>query len=496
MLRDVSLEVGRAEYVLLAGPSGSGKSTLCRTFNGLIPHFYGGSLSGEVVVDGLSVAAQSVAALFDRVGMVFQNPEAQLFNRTVRREIAFGLESQGLPRERMAARIEATAGALGIVPLLGRHPQALSGGERHLVAIAAILALHPALLVLDEPYASLDSANARRTRRCLREIHEQGTGVIVCEHRLEVAAEGASRLAVLDGGRLVRDETVSALTPSDRAGWGFEPPGGSPSSEDLPGLHLPEPAGDRGANAAALLEVEGLAASRGGRRILRDVNLTLRAGECVALLGPNGAGKTTLLRHLNGLSRPAVGCVRLEGEDIRRTRTSELARRIGMAFQNPENRFFRLSVREEIAAGPLALGCHNPAWIAQLVALFGLEGDLDRAPYHLSGGEKRRVAFASALAANPSILVLDEPTAGQDGFFQERLRRLLSSLREQGRAVLLATHDLRFAAACADRWVLLAEGRVVAEGPPSRMLTDPAAMGAIGVAPEEAGRLLGLRGRE
>ena len=496
VLRNISLEIGQEEYLLLAGPSGSGKSTLCRTFNGLIPHFYGGTLAGEVVVDGLSVAQQSVAALFDRVGMVFQNPEAQLFNRTVRREIAFGLESQGLAREKIAARIDATAEELGIVPLLDRHPQALSGGERHLAAIAAILALHPALLVLDEPYASLDSANARRIRRALKGIHAEGTGVIVCEHRLEVAAEGASRLAVLEGGRLVQDGAVSALTPAELVGWGLEPPGGVPALGDLTPLRLPEAAANHGAEGVPLLEVDGLCASRNSHRILHDVGLTLRAGECVALLGPNGAGKTTLLRHLNGLSRPSAGCVRLRGEDIRRKRTSELARQIGMAFQNPDNQFFRLSVREEIAAGPLALGCHDPTWIAQLVSLFGLEDNLERAPYRLSGGEKRRVAFASALAANPSILVLDEPTAGQDLFFQQRLRWLMSSLREQGRAVLLATHDLRFAAACADRWVLLAEGRVVADGPPSRMLTDPSAMGAIGVTPEEVSGLLGLRGEE
>jgi energy-coupling factor transporter ATP-binding protein EcfA2 len=214
----------------------------------------------------------------------------------------------------------------------------------------------------------------------------------------------------------------------------------------------------------------------------------------VALVGPNGAGKTTLLRHLNGLSRPASGRVMLRGEDIRRRRTSALARDIGMAFQNPESQFFCMSVREEIAAGPLALGCLDPSWIAHLTELFGLQGCLDRAPYRLSGGEKRRVAFASALAANPSVLALDEPTAGQDLFFRERLSGLLSALRQQGRGVLFATHDLPFAAACADRWVVLAEGRAAVQGPPSRVLSDPAALRLLGVEPGEVGELLGAPG--
>jgi energy-coupling factor transporter ATP-binding protein EcfA2 len=165
VLREVTLAIGRRDRLVIAGPSGSGKSTLCRTFNGLIPHFHGGRLEGVVRVNGRSVARQSVADLFDKVGMVFQNPEAQLFNRTVRREIAFGLESLGLPPQTMAQRIADTAAALELAPLLERHPHTLSGGEKHLAAMAAVLALQPAVLVLDEPYASLDAGNARRLRQ-------------------------------------------------------------------------------------------------------------------------------------------------------------------------------------------------------------------------------------------------------------------------------------------------------------------------------------------
>ena len=487
VLREVTLAIGRRDRLVIAGPSGSGKSTLCRTFNGLIPHFHGGRLEGVVRVNGRSVARQSVADLFDKVGMVFQNPEAQLFNRTVRREIAFGLESLGLPPQTMAQRIADTAAALELAPLLERHPHTLSGGEKHLAAMAAVLALQPAVLVLDEPYASLDAGNARRLRQALERVHGGGTGLVVCEHRLAQAADGATHLAVLDRGRLVRHSPVDAVGARELTDWGLDAPGGEPLPETSP--EIPRPPGQvPEAARQPLLTVADLEARENGRLVLVGVSFHLEAGECVALIGPNGAGKTTLLRHLNGLRHPARGSVRLLGADIRRRPTSALARHVGMAFQNPDSQFFRLRVRDEIAAGPLALGCHDPEWVRRLVALFGLERYLERAPYRLSGGEKRRVAFAAALAANPAVLALDEPTAGQDRFFRQRLQLLLAALREAGRGVLLATHDLPFAAACAQRWVLLAGGRVQAQGTPARLLADAGAMAAIGVTPDDLAR--------
>jgi len=490
VLRDIHLAVARRDRLLIAGPSGSGKSTLCRTFNGLIPHFHGGRLEGVVRVDGRSVADLSVMALFDKVGLVFQNPEAQLFSRSVRRELAFGLESLGLAPAAMAERIAATAAALDLTPLLERHPQSLSGGEKHLTAMAAVLALQPAVIVLDEPFASLDAANARRLRQALARIHAAGTGVVVCEHRLRQAADGASHLAVLDRGRLAAFRPLAAVRPAEFDAWGLDPPGGAPAPP--PGEEPPRlPGARRTPPPGPLLAVSDLSARENGRTLLEGVSLELQPGECLALIGPNGAGKTTLLRHLNGLRRPARGRVRLLGADIRGRRTSELARHVGLAFQNPDSQFFRLRVADEIAAGPRALGCHDPEWIGRLVAFFGLEAYLERAPYRLSGGEKRRVAFAAALAANPDVLVLDEPTAGQDRRFRERLQQLLTALRADGRGVLLATHDLAFAAACAQRWVLLAQGRVQAAGPPARLLADAGAMAAIGVTPTDLARQLG-----
>jgi energy-coupling factor transport system ATP-binding protein len=241
--------------------------------------------------------------------------------------------------------------------------------------------------------------------------------------------------------------------------------------------------------APVALAVENLVARADRHTLLDRVNFELRRGECLAVVGANGAGKTTLLRHLMGLARPAAGRIRLHGQDITGRSVAQLAREVGLAFQNPDNQFFKLSVEEEIACGPRALGREDPAWLADLVARFGLAPYRARAPYRLSGGEKKRVAFASALAARPSVLALDEPTAGQDAHFRRALAELLAILMAEGLSVIVVTHDLNFAARCADRWLLMAEGRVLADAPPWAVMADAPAMALAGLAPTEAFKL-------
>jgi len=482
VLNGIDLAVRPDAYLLVAGASGSGKSTLCRTFNGLIPHFYGGVLEGRVVVGGRDTAGLSVGALFGQVGMVFQNPEAQLFNRTVEGEIAFGLESLGLPRRTMKARIGAVSRAMGISDLLNRDPHSLSGGEQQLTCLAAILALAPTAVVLDEPYASLDPANVWRVRKALRDIHGRGTGVIVAEHRMGYTAPDAGRMVVIDNGRVVLDGPPSRLlTPIATETFGLT--GGSDlavaasaaSSAVSPSVSAAE----------TVLAAEDLSHAMDGGPILKNIHFSLRKGECAALLGANGAGKTTLLKHFNGLLRPTGGRLVFNGRDIRDLPVSRLARQVGMAFQNPSSQFFKLSVKEEILAGPRALECVDEAWIDRLIRLFRLEPLLERPPFRLSGGEKKRVAFAAALAAQPEVLALDEPTAGQDGHFRKALGGFLSDLRSLGRSVVFATHDLAFAARNARRWVVMGEGGILADGSSRDILADPALMEKAGLRPPE-----------
>ncbi|RPH52487.1 MAG: ABC transporter ATP-binding protein [Desulfobacteraceae bacterium] len=478
VLNGIDLTAGQNEYILLCGQSGSGKSTLCRTLNGLIPHFYGGFLEGYVRIAGVDTAIRTVGDMLQMVGMVFQNPESQLFCSTVEHEIAFGLESLGLARSEIKNRVMQAAEILSIAALLYRNPQTLSDGEKQLVAIAAAIAIKPKLIVLDEPYANLDPSNVQKVRYALKEICRLEMCILISEHRLHYTLPDVDRVAVIHEGRIVIDTPPALLLPGHVKEYGLEfllCGHGEEKTE----THVPPP-GDE-----TVLSVEDISFSGNGIPLLKDISFTLHRGECIALLGANGAGKTTLLKHINGLYRPDKGKIILSGQDTSKMKIPELARYAGIAFQNPDNQFFRLNVRDEISAGADALNCYDAKWIKRLVNLFGLEKLLKRAPYRLSGGEKKRVAFASALASKPAVLALDEPTAGQDARFRHSLSEFLSDLAANGVSVLLATHDLLFAKQNAHRFLLMSKGRIISEGTPGSVIADKTAMRLAGLMPFE-----------
>lgn len=507
-LQDLNLQIEAGEYVLICGASGSGKSTLCRTFDGLIPHFHGGVMEGRVNVAGLDTRLHPVSELFAHVGLIAQNAEAQLFNSTVERELAFGLESLGLAREEIRRRVEESGEVVGITHLMNRNPHHLSGGEQQLVTIAAALALRPQIIVLDEPYASLDPVNVQRVRAVLREIHRRGTTIVLTEHRLQNAVADAQRMVVLHRGRIVLDGSPRSVLAEDVTPFGLNPPQvvrvaqtlGLPqtplSVEELiaamngrmpPLESLLVRSANRRGEGDPILQVEDVAFAHGEKSVLRGLNLTLREGECLAVVGGNGSGKTTLIKHFNGLYHPDQGCVVVLGRDTRRTPVSRLARHVGLAFQNANNQFFKLQVREEIETGARALGRYDEAWLQELVTLFELEPLLERSPYQLSEGEKKRVAFAAALAARPEILVLDEPTTGQDWPFRQALGKLMGELRRtRDQTVVLVTHDLEFAERHADRWALLGGGKVLLTGPPAEVMGHSQALHRANLEPTQA----------
>jgi len=510
VLRDLNLDVEAGETVLVCGASGSGKSTLCRTLNGLIPHFHRGEMKGSVHVAGMDTRQYAVAELFAHVAMVFQNPEAQLFNSTVERELAFGLESAGFPGSEIRRRIAEAAEMAQIAALLERTPHRLSGGEQQLVVIASALALRPEIIVLDEPYANLDPLSVGRVRAALRQAQQRGTTVVLAEHRLEETAADADRMVVLHRGRVVLCGAPEDVLGKDVTRFGLNPPPVVRLARDL---NLPQtPLSIEGFAAAVegqaldpallparpavpvggermVLEVEELTFAFDGTPVLAGVDLSLNEGESVALVGANGSGKTTLIKHFNGLYRPQCGRVLVLGQDTGQAQVSRLARHVGMAFQNANNQFFTFRVRDEIEVGARALGRYDPDWLEELVHLFHLEELLDRSPYQISEGEKKRVAFAAALSARPEIVVLDEPTTGQDWAFRQSLGHLLESLQTREQTIVLVTHDLGFAERHAGRWLALAGGRIVDQGHPWEVMSHGEAMRRAGLEPTQSFRL-------
>jgi energy-coupling factor transport system ATP-binding protein len=454
-LRGIDLSLEPGSYTVLFGPNGSGKSTFAYLPNGLAPHVLGGSLRGRVATCGRDTRTHRPESLFHLAGVVFQNPEAQLFSTTVRDELAFGLENLGLGADAVEDRIRETADLLGILDLLGRAPDTLSGGEQRLAALASVLVLDSPILLLDEPFANLDWRFAPRLDEILRDLSRRGKTLVVIEHRAGGFLQDAGRLLIFDRGRV-----------------GLSGPCGRTAVQTLKARRLlpryaPAPA--PAASGAEVLAVEALSARIGGRSILDGVSFAVGAGEVVAIVGENGAGKSTLVRHLIGLAKPSAGSVRLHGRDIGHRPPFELARRIGICFQNPNDQFFTTSVRAEIEVGLRRRRPGQGRGLEEISRLFDLGAVLDRPPHRLSEGEKKQAAIAAVLALNPEVLVLDEPTAGQDAAGKEALARVLGRLASEGVAVLLVTHDLEFAAACSRRWVRLQAGRVAAEGEPGQV---------------------------
>jgi energy-coupling factor transporter ATP-binding protein EcfA2 len=457
----VSLSVEPGEFVVLAGGSGSGKSTLLRAAAGLVPHFHGGTFAGRLVCGGLDTREHGPGDIAAVAGTLFQDPETQVVMGTVRAELAFPLENRGWGAAAVARGVEEAALALGIAALLDRSTHELSGGELQRVALGAALAGRPKVLLLDEPTSQLDPVAGDELLGVLRRINEEwGTAVVLAEHRLERCLPAADRVVVLDDGTIAFDASAEAF-----AAWA--PAELQPPVTRLCALAgIPErPATVKAARTAlagrldALGDAPSTAAGPEFRRrdrdavvglrrawyeipsgpaILRGVDLSLEPGEAVALMGRNGAGKSTLLRMLAGLVEPTRGKVMRAG-------------RVALLLQNPGDYFLHDRIGDDVpGAGALA----------------------DRHPRDVSGGERQRLALELVLSTGepPVAVCLDEPTRGMDRSHGARLAARLRELAATGTAVLVATHDAEFAAAWAERVVLLGDGRPVADASTAEVL--------------------------
>lgn len=477
-IADISLRLNPGEILLVAGPSGCGKTTLARCINGLIPRSYKGERGGEILLCGQETTSMSLAQIAQYVGTVLQDPERQILGTRVINEVAFGLENKGLSREEIRTRSDSAMRRLRILHLHDRETFNLSGGEKQKVALAGVLAMEPRVLMLDEPLASLDPASAQEALRMIRNLADEGMAVLIIEHRVEdVLSIHPDRLIFMQEGRIRYDGPTADMDQAvdqkqvklparivmQRAA--AEPPPPSIEPRLQPALEGQEP----------LVRFDRVGFGyEGGPEVLHDVSMQIHAGDIVAVLGPNGAGKTTLVKQAIGLLKPTTGSVTVAGQDSSELSVAQIATSLGYVFQSPSHMLFAPSVREELSFGPKNLGYSEEEIekeVQKAIDTMNLSGMEDDSPLALSFGQQKRVSIAAVLSMRSRILVMDEPTAGQDyRNYMDFMDTILQLPHFE--AILFITHDLDLAVVYANRVLLMSEGRLIADGPPHEVLAD------------------------
>jgi energy-coupling factor transport system ATP-binding protein len=496
-IHDISFTANKGEILLIAGASGCGKTTLIRTINGLIPRSYKGELTGKILVFGEETQKWKLSQISQKIGTVLQDPERQILGTKVLNEVAFGLENLGMSRDEIFQRVEEALAFLKISHLRERETFLLSGGEKQKVALAGVLAMRPGILLLDEPLASLDPASAQDTLDAVRRLADAGMTVLMVEHRVEdvlrirpervmFMSEGEMRyLGGLDGLSKVvnyREVKLPAEQIVERA-KADEPP---VEIKILPGVAASSPSDE------ALVKFEDVAFGYDAdTEILHNINLEIKRGDVIAVLGPNGAGKTTFVKHAIGLLKPKSGRVLVGGIDTHEASVAQIAGMLGYVFQSPSHMLFAPTVHDELAFGPTNLK-HPKDQIEQEVKealkIVNLSEKEQDPPLALSFGQQKRVSIAAILAMRSRILVMDEPTAGQD--YQNYMNFMDSILQMPAfEAIMFITHDVDLAVIYANRVLMIADGRLVADGKPQDVLRDFDRLKACRLVPSS---LLGL----
>ena len=512
-LRNVNLTIEQGDFVAVVGGNGSGKTTLCKTFNGLIPHYWSGDFAGEVLVEGIDTVESSVGTLSNSVGYVYQDFQNQLVRPTVRDEVSFGPINYGLAdyAERTAEAME----LLGIAHLSDKFVWQLSGGQAHLTALAAVLALRPSIIIVDEPVAELDPARAREIYLRLRELNDRGITIITIEHHAELIAEFAKSVVLMaDGAPVWHLPTQEALDRSDElaqhgiptppmidvartlgarhvprsvpsaVSWFRErelipAPGTSPNPSTVDDAaaqnQAPEQSRQRKVVASIDDVTHGYHTVAGGfQTVLNGISLDLHKDEKIALVGSNGAGKSTLMRLLTGLKVPRSGEVTVDGINTRSRSAAKMADRVSYLYQHPQQMFLQDSVRSDVLMFPAERKLPDAGEITERVLTrTGLQPLAKRDGRTLSGGQQRRATIAIGLAMRPQLLLLDEPTSSLDVRSRDDVIGMLSELADTIRCAVVATHDMQLVADWATRVIVLEQGRILADLPPRELFSQP-----------------------
>jgi len=505
VLSSINLEIYRGDFVLLLGPSGCGKTTLTRSFNGLIPHLDPGKMEGTVRIKGKDTSSHEIHEFAQDIGMVFQNPDDQILSLKVVDEVAWGAENFGLAHDEIVDRVNRAMKLLGIEDLKERLTFALSGGQKQKVSIASNLAMLQDVLVLDDPTTDLDPICTGEVISTLAEIHKDiGKTIIVIEHDLNDLIELANRIVFMNEGSILFDASPAEVLSEhfdQLLELGMNIPqhveiGHAILSDEenavlpvrkqevfelldsfMEGNHavadsVPEPP----KLGKPVLTVEKLNFSFiPGKPVLRDLSFQIRQGEFVAIIGANGSGKSTLVKNLIGLLRPSSGQVIINDHDTSQIKISDLVLEIGYVFQDPDQQLFANSVKEEILFGHKMrhqLNEQTEKQALDVLKIVGLDNFLDRHPFSLSRGQRQKLAVATALLHQPPIVLLDEPTTGQDRVSLEGLLDLLEDLNKHGNTTIMVTHDMDIVAAYATRILVMDQGRIVMDGSAEEVFYD------------------------
>ena len=497
-LKDISFDIVKGEKVLILGPSGSGKSTLAQCLNGIIPNIHKGQAKGQVRIDGQDIFKQSIYDKSQLVSTVLQDPDGQFIGLTVAEDLAFALENDCANQSEMKDKVALWAERLDLTSLLNHRPQDLSGGQKQRVSLAGVLIDESPILLFDEPLANLDPKSGQETIDLIDKIHKEvGATTIIIEHRLEdVLYRPVDRILLVNDGTLLfngsPDELLSSTLLLENGireplyvtvlrQLGFDIRDAQNLSQldalDLSGLVLPDRVlkDKRDSSSESILKVEGLSVSYGDNpAIIDDMSFSLKKGERLAIVGKNGAGKSTLAKALCGFV-PSQGKLTYKGQDISQDSITERSERIGFVLQNPNQMISQTMIFDEVALGLRLRGIEETEVeerVHEVLKTCGLYSFRKWPISALSFGQKKRVTIASILVLKPEIIILDEPTAGQDYKTYTDIMNFLDSLQKQGHTIVMITHDMQLMLEYSDRCLVVVEGKIIADDNPVTILNQ------------------------